>query len=301
MSHDEHGRVREVHASEIAAWCACPLEPSDDGADAWANGERMWVARHHRGPGNLFAFDDGVRFVGKYDVARDDGASWRLWAPSIREAGAGAGVMLALCEHIRDESQRRSIRDIKVILEGGHRHIDCARNALVASGFVLAQERVLVRRALDDTLPPTPRPDLGIRGCAPLTPEALDDLCRVVGVDAENPDIDAGIAALNPGSLVLEDGESTVGLALCASAPGEETLHLEHLGVVPDSRGCGVGAALLLAVLGRARELGSRVYIGSTAKDNAPMRGVFASVGCTHLAERFVYTLTIRGAGAGSP
>jgi len=294
MRRDVEGLVRPVREDEIEDWCACPRTPVEPGFDAWLEQERSWVVEHHSSSRNLFVCEARGELLGKYDVPTEAGGRWRLWAPSVRDLERGADAMRALCEHIRDESRRRGVDDVEVILEGGHRHIDLARNGLVASGFVLAQERVLVRRVLDGALPPTPRPDLDVRDCAGLTQQALEDLCLAIGIDAEDPDIHPQEAVLNPGSLVLDEDGQHVGLALCASAPGEETLHLKHLGIVSRARGRGVGKALLLAVLCRARKQGRRIYIGSTAKDNAAMRGTFASVGCEPLAERFVFALAAR-------
>ncbi|MCP5071048.1 MAG: GNAT family N-acetyltransferase [bacterium] len=294
MRRDVEGTVRPVREDEIEDWCACPRTPVEPGFHAWLEQERSWVVEHHSSPRNLFVCEARGELLGKYDVPTEAGGSWRLWAPSVRDFERGADAMRTLCEHIRDESRRRGVHDVEVILEGGHPHLDLARDGLAASGFVLAQERVLVRRVLDGALPPTLRPDLDIRDCSGLTQQALQDLCLAIGIDAGDPDIHALKAALNPGSLVLEEAGRRVGLALCASAPGEETLLLKHLGVVPRARGRGVGKALLLAVLGRARERGSRTYTGSTAKDNVAMRGTFASVGCEPLAERFVFALAAR-------
>ena len=50
------GAVRIVAADELDRWCACPLNPGDEGYQGWLEGEKAWVESWHRQAGNLFAY-----------------------------------------------------------------------------------------------------------------------------------------------------------------------------------------------------------------------------------------------------
>jgi ribosomal protein S18 acetylase RimI-like enzyme len=74
--------------------------------------------------------------------------------------------------------------------------------------------------------------------------------------------------------LAAEEGDALVGLAWGRIHPAEpETAHLFQMWVVPESRGLGVGAMLLDAVVAWAREVKARrVVLSVTCGDTAARR-----------------------------
>jgi ribosomal protein S18 acetylase RimI-like enzyme len=275
------GSVRRIRDHEVDAWCACPLD-----TDAWIEGERAWVARWHEGCANLFAFAAGDAFLGKYDVPMVDEDRWTLWAPSVRDGPAAGEVMEALCAHARDEARRRGIARVEVTLEESHGHFELARRCLLAAGFDLEDERIVVTRDLTASLPDRPHSGLEYRSAAALPAAALASLCEAVGMSGMPP------ADVAPGCIAWRGGVP-VGLVLPSSKTGDPELVLHHLGLVPEARGQGYGLALLLEILHRARAAGAAGYVGSTSRSNAAMRRLFERAGCSRLGKRLVFGLDL--------
>jgi GNAT superfamily N-acetyltransferase len=271
------GSVRRIRAHEVSAWCACPLD-----TEAWSEGERAWVARWHRDCRNLFAYETGGEFLGKYDVPMEEQDRWTLWAPSVRDGPAADAVMEALCRHVVAEARRRKIAQVDVTLEESHRHFELARRCLLAAGFDLADERVVVTRDLTVPLPELPDCGLEYRSAADLPVDELATLCRAVGVSGKPPaDGNAALVAWREGV--------PIGLVIPSSSAGDPDLVLRHLGLVPEARGQGYGFALLLEVLRRARAAGAVTYVGSASGDNRAMLRLFERTGCGRPRQRLVF------------
>jgi len=272
------GSVRQIRRHEVPAWCACPL-----GTDAWIEDERAWVARWHEGCRNLFAFDAGGEFLGKYDVPMESAGRWELWAPSVRDGDGAAVVMEALCAHVLTESRRRGIARLEVTLEESHRHFELARSCLLEAGFDRADERIVFVRDLAAPLPERKECDLEYRSTTGLPAPDFAGLCRAVGMSGEPP-----ADARRLGLAAWRDGRP-IGLALPSTLPGGDELLLHHIGIVPEARGQGYGLALLLEVLHRARAAGAAIYVGSTSKDNRPMLRLFDRAGSGRHGKRLVF------------
>ena len=222
----------------------------------------------------------------------EDEEKWTLWAPSVRDGPAAGAVMEALCAHAVAESRRRGIARLEVTLEESHGHFEMARGCLLEAGF-LEDQRIVVVRDLTAPLPESPECGLEHRSAAELPAADFTALCRAVGM-AEKPPADRHAVAL--GRVAWRAGRP-VGLALPSSALGDRELLLHHVGLVPEARGQGYGLALLLEVLHRARAAGATTYVGSTSKDNRPMRRLFERAGCGRPQKRLVFRLDrmIRG------
>jgi len=272
------GSVRRISRDEVPAWCACPLD-----TDAWTEGERAWVARWHGDCRNLFAFDAGGEFLGKYDVPMEDGDRWTLWAPSVRDGDGAGAVMEALCAHALTESRSRGIARLEVTLEESHGHFELARRCLLEAGMELADERVVVARDLTAPLPEPKECGLEYRSTAGLPAGDFAGLCRAVGMSGEPP------ADARRDGLAAWHGGTPIGLVLPSSPPGGDELTLHHLGIVAEARGQGYGLALLLEVMHRARATGVSTYVGSTSRDNRPMRRLFDRTHCGRPRKRLVF------------
>jgi ribosomal protein S18 acetylase RimI-like enzyme len=275
------GRVREIRLDEVEAWCACPVGEDDPRLADWVSGERAWLARWHHGPGNLFAYESQGRFLGKYDVPQETPGKWTLWAPSASGGEGVETVLDALCAHVREEAARRGVRAVEVFVEEAHRQREHVVGSLQRTGFRLHEERVIVTRDLADGLEATTGTGLTFCNAADLAEPELRRLCERAGAPAERLPGASGVVA-------LQDGEP-VGIALRRSAPGDEPVTLQYLGLVPEARGRGHGRALLLTVLHGARDAGAVRYVGSTGVTNAAMRGVFERIGCRVVGSRHVY------------
>jgi GNAT superfamily N-acetyltransferase len=278
MSPATTGSVRQVSRHEVPAWCACPL-----GTDAWIEGERAWLARWHSGCRNLFAFDAGGEFLGKYDVPMESADRWELWAPSVCDGDDAAAVMEALCAHVLTESRRRGVARLEVTLEESHRHFELARRCLLEAGFDPADERIVFVRDLAAPLPEREDCGLRYRSTAGLPAPDFAGLCRAVGMSGEPPSEAQGLG------VAAWHGGKPIGLALPSSRPGGDELLLHHLGIVPEARGQGYGLALLLEVLHRARAAGAAIYVGSTSRDNRPMLRLFDRADCSRHGKRLVF------------
>ncbi|MHC4549675.1 MAG: GNAT family N-acetyltransferase [Planctomycetota bacterium] len=275
------GSVRAVRGVEVEAWCACPLREGDPRFAAWLAGERAWVSRWHPTTRNLFVFEGGDRFLGKYDVPEETPGRWTLWAPSAAAGDDAGDVLDALCRHVLQEARGRGIRDVEVLVEDSHRRRDQVVRSLRGAGFHFVEDRIVVERDLGEPLPPVPESGATYVPAGNLSPAALERLCRAAGATSEPCHAASGTVAL--------DGGVPVGVALRTSPPGDETLTLQHLGIVPGARHRGHGRALLLAVLHRARAEGVRRYVGSTGRTNTTMLRLFEGIGCRVVGGRSVF------------
>ena len=291
MSQPLEGRIRSVRTDEIDRWCEAPLPPADPRLGVWRDGERAWVERWETPPSRLFVFEtpDGD-LLGKYDVpiVRDRG--WTLWAPTVRKGPEAEAVMDALCGHQVAEARRLGVGRVELLLERGHGLYDLARAALPRAGYAFEEERVVVAVDLQKPLPETALA-LDVRPARDLSEAALRQLCR----DAEIPDssteelLPSG-AGLDLGVVVFEGGRP-IGLALAQNPVDPEELIDHGIGVVPDARGRGVGRALVRAFLARGHEQGAKIYVASTAEDNAAMCRVFETLGAEVVGKRSVFRL----------
>lgn len=289
MTRALHGTVRRVRDDEIRAWCACPLAGDDPDLDDHVAGEMDWIDAWHDGPENLFVFDTDDGLLGKYDIPTVTPRRICLWAPSVAAGRHERAAMVALCEHIRAEGERRGVEDIEVILEGWHDHVDLAGEALRTAGIPLREEKVVVRRALDETLPMPTVTDVEFRPVASLSGERLERLVRDVDGAIDEPVSRGPALGEHPLGLTMWREDEPVGLVWPSSAPGDDVFTLHHIGLTPEARGHGLGTDLLLRALAAARTTGAEVYIGSTAVNNAAMRKTFERLGCEVLGRRFIH------------
>ncbi len=185
------------------------------------------------------------------------------------------------------------------------------QRALAAAGYAVALEKAYVRRPLVGYRSPWGDPfryrTLGrageagaLRVLAEVTREAIDreiegrraagllrDLKRHAG-----PGLDARawlLASLDgrPAGLVFPQRIGDRGFLL-------------YLGLVPASRGRGLGKVLHAQGLAALAAAGAREYIGSTDALNIPMRRIFAANGCAPIGIRRYYRLTSSPRGHGS-
>lgn len=100
------------------------------------------------------------------------------------------------------------------------------------------------------------------------------------------------LAALmaQPGALLVHRG---AGFALGRAAAGEA--ELITLAVAPEARRQGLGAALLLAIEGRAARAGAGEMFLEVAEDNAPARALYARAGWHQVGARPGYYARPRG------
>jgi GNAT superfamily N-acetyltransferase len=293
MTNAPGGRVRRVRGDEIQAWCACPFGAGDADLEDHIEGEAAWIEAWHDGPENLFVHDTGDVLLGKYDLPITSPRRLCLWAPSVVNGPHAKAVMLALCEHIRAEGERRGVADIEVILEGWHDHLDLARDALCAAGLPRREEKVVVRRDMAEALPAASCPGVEFRPAAGLSQDLLGRLIRDVGGSMDDPVSRGPSLEDHPLGLTMWRDGIPIGLAWPSCAPDDEVFTLHHLGLIPEARGQGLGAHLLRHSLAVARESGARIYVGSTAVANEPMRKTFARIGCEVLGHRFVHGLSL--------
>jgi len=273
-------RVRPIHDDEVDRWCGFPLDPTGARHADRVAAEQRWVAAMHDGTERLWVAEQGEDWLGKADVAIEKGDRWTLWAPTVRPGDRSA--MEALCAYVLAEATRRGIGEVEVFVDDVDA-LPLARLGLERAGFTLDEERVLVARDLDGSLPSPP--DLDTLATDELSDDALRALCRAVGA----PD---DVAASPLHRVALRDGEP-VGLCLAGSAPGEPTLHEVHLGVTPAARGTGTGFALFLHWLDHGRAAGATRYVGSTALANAAMRRIFDRAGCLPIGQRTVFRAVV--------
>ncbi|AKM07593.1 GNAT family N-acetyltransferase [Pelagerythrobacter marensis] len=82
------------------------------------------------------------------------------------------------------------------------------------------------------------------------------------------------------------EGEDAAGFTLTRHAPGEEELLL--IAVRPESRGCGIGAALLARALEAARARGAeRMFL--EMRDNNPALALYSRMGFEPIGRRKAY------------
>lgn len=121
---------------------------------------------------------------------------------------------------------------------------------------------------------------------------ALAAIIRGVGLfTAEEADgfvasLPAALAESQDGQqwLITSDGS---GAALFQPEPAPGVWNMLFLGVLPESRRCGVGRDLVTAVEHRAIELGARMLLIDTSSlpAMAPARALYASLGYEQVAE----------------
>jgi len=281
--------VDPIRAHEIEKWCAAPYTPADPGFDAWIEGERAWIEANHPTPRNLWICRKGPRVVGKIDVAFELPHEWTLWAPTVRRGPAAKEAMDVLLARVLAEARERGVSSVELLLEQNHPGFETARAALEAGEWGTPQERILVRRDLTRPLP-APPPGLRVDEAKALSAEVFRTLVEQVGLEMEPVAEILAEFQGNPLSLAayLPDGRA-VGLALASSEPGLERLTEEHLGLVPDARGRGLGWSLLLQFLRAGRRAGASTYLGSTAATNGAMRRLFERAGADVIGTRLAF------------
>jgi ribosomal-protein-alanine N-acetyltransferase len=134
------------------------------------------------------------------------------------------------------------------------------------------------------------------RGIALLTPPAARAVaavlsrlqCAAFALDPWGPEAISEIAALTGffGLIASEDGVP-VGFAF-AFGLGEE-FEIIALGVVPERRRAGIGAALLDALCGEVRRRGARGLVLEVAADNTAARSLYAGLGFVRIGVRRNY------------
>lgn len=92
--------------------------------------------------------------------------------------------------------------------------------------------------------------------------------------------------------LALGPGDSLVGYVLVGAEPGELVAHSAGLGVLPDWRGRGIGAALVRGLLSALR---GAAWTGLRVLAEPPLRGFYRDLGFEVQAER--HTLWAPGTG----
>lgn len=115
------------------------------------------------------------------------------------------------------------------------------------------------------------------------TPEsATDDLHSLIA--------DVGDAHHPEAWVVVADGDGEVGVVLPQPYPDDpETGTLLYLGVLPERRGQGLGAALHLVGMDRLRDLGVKRYVDSTDLRNAQMLRIFERNGAVEEGSQHLY------------
>jgi ribosomal protein S18 acetylase RimI-like enzyme len=94
--------------------------------------------------------------------------------------------------------------------------------------------------------------------------------------------------------LVELDGYDA-GCVLLQRVPGHDALEIAYMGVVPKSRGRGVGADLLRRALAKTRASGcARLKVVVDAR-NAPARGLYERFGFRAIARREAYLRFVGG------
>jgi GNAT superfamily N-acetyltransferase len=87
--------------------------------------------------------------------------------------------------------------------------------------------------------------------------------------------------------LIIERGAEPIGRLYLRETPGD--LHIIDISLLPDSRGKGIGGAVLADVLDQARSLGHDVTIH--VERNNPARSLYARLGFEMVEEGGVYDL----------
>ena len=96
---------------------------------------------------------------------------------------------------------------------------------------------------------------------------------------------DMAATLATPGSFALVAGDA--GFVLCRAAADE--CEILSIGVVPKSRGQGLGARLLAAAIDAARTRGAARLFLEVAEDNAAARALYAKGGFETVARRTGY------------
>ena len=130
-----------------------------------------------------------------------------------------------------------------------------------------AKDRVAFQRAMYDSMSTTqldiPRPE-------PLPPPPPFEAVREIYFEGNTFARDASMIALR--------GERVVGVSVTVIDPAG-VAYTVYTGVNKDERGKGIALAMKLAILGRLKERGTKLFGTTNDEANAPMRGINAKLG----------------------
>ncbi len=291
----DHGVARSIEEGERGLWLACPHLPGDEGYDDWLDSENRFaklIPTH-----NLLLFEDQKCALGKLAFVHEDAGCLVFLAPAIHQNGDTEQIAESLFHAAVEVAKSRSVSRLISAIDGVDHRAQLLSQALLATGFVLQEEKLIYTRRLDRSLE---KPDSAGFEYAAFDEAKDDGLAQALDLFRDTHQHAAGIdelrkAATGPGRhwrLVYHQGRF-IGLSLLRIRDTDASLDL--ISLVPESRGRGLGKRVFVAALDHARELGAQRYLGSTRVANAPMIRVFEGCGCKLLMQRKEFVFRLQG------
>ena len=292
MNHS--GRARNITSQERETWIACPLVEGDKAFADWCESEAAFAGNIP--DEDLFIYEQDGRYPGKLAFVHADADCLVFLAPAIGKSVPIRQVMAGLFARALDEGRARRVKRVMGVIDSMNTHHALMGQCLEALGFALRWDKYVYTRDLDGLIAGGNGPAMDYKGFEEL---GDDDMARAMALHhREWRDITAFRAFWRREGRYWQAACLTgrfAGFCLLNVHGREATL--DHIAVCEDLRGRGLGPAMLIHTLDRARRLGAEVYIGSTERENRAMNRVFAKTGCRLLGERreYVYDMEPKG------
>ncbi len=263
-------------------------------------------------------FDSQGRLLGRMRAIPN--APHRLMLTQLRIEPGGPGdpvtAAAALVEAGVREARGQGIALVTLVIDDRLAH--AATHAMAASewGFKLDEAKVLYRADVADL-------QLSVAGGAPLgaafvahDAEVASVLDRTAGYESKSlRGSDEARAILLEFAdhcracqshypedwVVLRIRGRPVGIVLPAFTDHTHQVATNlYMGVVPEARGCGLGAVLVRRGIETMIARGALRFVGSCDIVNTPMRRIFQKFGCVAIATQRVFTRRVDGVSASS-
>jgi len=253
--------------------------------------------------------EDGGAPLGRMEILDNAPHDVVLVHPRVEAGRDPCAVAAALVAEGVRRADAAGVRHVEMYFDDRAPHNDAFVASAPSWGFALDAARFLVgasREALRlDAVPPPPA------GAAfvPHDPELADVLGRVLATSAKPSATPSNRAAdpremiagfidrcrrddcLHPEDWVVLriDGRAVGAVFPAFVAPDHQAGTNFHVVVVPEARGRGHGAQLLVRGVQTMLGRGATRYVGTCDVGNAAMRRAFERIGCTRIATRHVF------------
>jgi len=250
--------------------------------------------------------DENGASVGRMEILDNAPHEIVLVHPRVEAGRDPCAVAAALVAEGVRRADAAGVRHVEMYFDDRAPHAAEFVAAAPSWGFDLDAERHLVRAPREslrlDAVPPPPT------GAAFVShdPELADVLGRILETSATASDRGADPRAMIAGFVdrcrrddclhpedwvVLRIEGRAVGAVFPAFVDATHQAGTNfHVGVVPEARGRGHGAQLLVRGVETMLARGATRYVGTCDVGNAPMRRAFERIGCARIATRHVFT-----------
>ena len=272
--------------------------PGDTGYQDWVSSETRF-AKHIPLRNLLLCEEDGMA-PGKLAFVHEDPNCLVFLAPAICRDADVSRIAASLFNYAIKEAAARGVSRLTSMIDSVNHAADQLMETLLASGFVIEEEKLLYTRSLTDALPESDSMQLKY---LPFEDGSDADLKKALELFRVTHHRTGDLEEFRRASrksgrcwrLVYEE-KCFVGLSLLHFRDTDASLDL--ISLLPEARGRGLGNSMFVSALNYAVRQGANRYLGSTGEDNLAMQRLFERNGCQLLAQRRVFTFDLANAGA---